>query len=110
MLEIGGELDLGQKAVGADHGGQLGPEHLEGHAAVVPDVLGQIDGGHAAGTDLPIQAVAVREGGLEPAEQFGHGQRLCGEGRKMRWAGRFRQSPAGGRTGVVSLMYAAGDS
>ena len=73
VLEVGGELDLGQEALGADHGGELGAQHLERDAAVVADVLGEIDGRHAAGADLTVQAIAVRQGGLEPAEQFGHG-------------------------------------
>ena len=78
MLEVGRELDLGQEALGADHGGELGPEHLEGDAAVVADVLGEIDGRHAAGADLAVEAVAVREGGLETAEELGHGGFLVG--------------------------------
>ena len=72
VLEVGRELDLGQEALGADHGGELGAQDLERDAAVVPDVLGEIDRGHAAGADLAVEAVAVRQGGLEPAEQFGH--------------------------------------
>ncbi len=39
VLEIGGELDLGQEALGADHGGELGPEDLQRDPPVVPDVL-----------------------------------------------------------------------
>jgi hypothetical protein len=76
-LEVGGELDLGQEALGADAGGGLGPEHLEGDAAVVAYVLGQVDGRHAAGADLAVEAVAVRQGGLEPAEELGHGGFRC---------------------------------
>ena len=59
VLQIGGELDLGEEPLGPDDGGQLGPEHLEGDPAVVAEVLGQIDGGHPAGPDLPVEAVAV---------------------------------------------------
>ena len=73
MLEVGGELDLGQEPLGADDGGELGPKHLERDPAVVAEVLGEVDGGHAAGADLPLEAVAVGQGGLEPAEQLGHG-------------------------------------
>jgi hypothetical protein len=62
VLQVGGQLDLGQEALGPDHGGQLGPEHLERHPPVVPQVLGQVDGGHAAGADLPVEAIAVRQG------------------------------------------------
>ena len=53
MLKIGGELDLGEEALGPDYGGELGPEDLERHLPRVADVLGQVDRGHAAGPDLP---------------------------------------------------------
>ena len=29
VLEVGGELDLGEEPLGADHGGELGPQDLE---------------------------------------------------------------------------------
>ena len=59
MLEVGGGLDLGEEPLGADHGGQLGPQHLDRHLAVVPEVLRQVDGGHAARAELALEAVAV---------------------------------------------------
>src|SRR5690242_14711107 len=73
MLEVGRELNLGQEPLGADDGGKLGPEHLEGHPPCMTDVLGQIHGRHPACADLALEAIAVRQGGLEPAQQFGHG-------------------------------------
>jgi hypothetical protein len=60
VLQVGRELDLGQEPFGADHGGQLGTQHLEGDAAVVPHVLSEVDGRHAAGPDLPVETIAVR--------------------------------------------------
>ena len=62
MLEPGGELDLAEEALGAERGGELGMEHLERDRAVVPEVLGQVDGGHAAAAELALDAVAVGEG------------------------------------------------
>ena len=59
VLQVGGELDLGQEPLGADDGGELGPEQLEGDLPVVPEVLGQEDRGHAAGADLALDPVAV---------------------------------------------------
>ena len=88
VLEVGGELDLGQEALGPDHGRQLGPEDLKRHAPVVPDILGQVDRGHTPGADLPVKAVAVGQGGLEPAEELGHCVALCWGCWKMyRWDG-----------------------
>ena len=83
VLEVGGELDLGQEPLGADHGGELGTQHLERDLAVVPQVLGEVHRRHAAGADLALDAVAVGEGGLEPVEQLGHVWTLLGSVWKM---------------------------
>jgi hypothetical protein len=40
VLQGGCELDLAQEALGAEHGTQLGVEHLEGDRAVVLEVVG----------------------------------------------------------------------
>ncbi len=41
-------------------------------SAVVLEVFGQIHGGHAASTDLPLDGVAVGEGGLEAVKKVRH--------------------------------------
>jgi hypothetical protein len=61
VLQVRRGLDLGQEPLGADHRGQLGTEHLDGDLAIVLQVLGEIDGRHAALTELPLDAVAVGE-------------------------------------------------
>jgi hypothetical protein len=61
MLEPGGEADLALEAVGPERGGELGEEELEGDGAVVAEVLGQVDDGHAAAPELAL-GVAVGEG------------------------------------------------
>ena len=61
VLEPGGELDLALEPLGAEGGGELGEEDLEGDRAVVPEVLGQVDDGHAAAAELTLERVAVRE-------------------------------------------------
>jgi hypothetical protein len=43
-------------------------EDLEGDGAVVPEVAGQVDRGHAAAAELTLEPVAVGRGGLEPFE------------------------------------------
>ena len=63
MLQRRGGLDLHHEALGADDGGELGLQDLERHLAVVLEVLGQVDGGHAPLAQLPLDAVAVGEGG-----------------------------------------------
>ena len=65
VLQVGGGLDLGEEAVGADHRGELGLEHLESDLPVMAEVLGQVHRGHAALAQLALNAVAVGEGGGE---------------------------------------------
>ena len=59
MLEPGGEPDLALEAVGAEGGGELGVQHLQRDRAVVPEVVGQVDGRHAAAAELALDRVAV---------------------------------------------------
>ena len=89
VLQVGRELDLGQEPLGADHGGELGAEYLHGHPTGVADVLGQVDGRHPPGADFALEAIAVGEGRLEAAQQFGHGAGLAGD------AGRCMGNAAG---------------
>ena len=80
MLEIGGDLDLGEEAVAADDGGQLGVQDLDGDLAAVLQVLGEVDGGHAALAELAVEAIAVGEG--------------IGEAVRRRWrSSRSRREP-----------------
>ena len=61
MLQAGGGLDLGEEALAADDGGELGVQDLDGDLAVVLEVLGEVDRGHAALAELALEAVAVTE-------------------------------------------------
>jgi hypothetical protein len=45
---------------------------LDGDLAVVAHVVGEIDVGHAAGADLPLHGVPVRQGQLQLIERFHH--------------------------------------
>ncbi len=64
-LSCRGDPNLPQEALGAEHGRELGPQDLDGHLAVVPDIVREIDCGHSPAAQLPLNAVAVGEGGLE---------------------------------------------
>jgi hypothetical protein len=59
MLEPGSEVDLPLEPLGTEGGGQLGEKNLEGNRAVMPDVIGEIDDGHAATTELALDGVAT---------------------------------------------------
>ncbi len=62
MLEPGGDLDLGEEAIAANHGAQLGMEDLDGDLAAVLQVFGEIHRGHAALAQLAVEAVTIGEG------------------------------------------------
>ena len=72
MLEPGGEADLAEEALGAEGGGELGVEDLEGDGAVVLEVLGEEDGGHATAAELALERVAAAKPCLELCPQVGH--------------------------------------
>ena len=63
--EAGRGLDFAEEALGAECGGEFGAEHLDGDLAVVLEVLGEVDGGHAALAELALDAIAVAQGRRE---------------------------------------------
>ena len=66
------DLDLPQKTLRAERCCEVGSEDLDRHLTVVLEVLGQVDRGHAATTDLALDLVAVGQGGAETVD-IGHG-------------------------------------
>jgi hypothetical protein len=70
MLQVGGGLDLVQKALGSHHGRESGFEDLERHLPAVPQVLGQIHRGHAALAELPLDPIVGVEGPVEPFSEL----------------------------------------
>jgi hypothetical protein len=70
MLQIGGDRDFAEESLGG--GGELGPHHLERHLAVVFQVFGEIDCGHATAAQLALERVAIRQGFLEASQLVRH--------------------------------------
>ena len=62
MGEPRGEPDLAQEPVGAQGGGELGAQRLEGDDATVPEVVGQEDDRHPAATQLALDRATARQG------------------------------------------------
>ena len=90
--------DLLHEPLGAQDRGQFGLQDLERHLALVLEVLGQVDGGHAALAELPLDPVAVGEGGGEAVECAAHlgAKRLSSCAKFMiRLNGSRRGTPAG---------------
>ena len=78
MLEVRGDLDLGQEPLAAQDGGELGVKQLDRHAPAMAQVLGEIDGGHPALAELALDPIAVGDGGCETRDgvgRWGLGQR-----------------------------------
>ncbi len=88
MLEIGRDLDLGQEALAAEDGGELGVQDLDGDLAAVLEVFGEVDGGHATLAQLAPHAVPVGDGRGEAGRGAGHGSSGCGERPQYRCDGR----------------------
>jgi hypothetical protein len=61
VIELGGDTDLVQKPLGAECRGELGSENLHRNLAVVLEILGEVDGGHAAGAEFTLDLVAIGE-------------------------------------------------
>ena len=55
----------------------VGAEDLDGHLALVLEVLGKVDGGHAALAKVAFDLVAVGQGGREPGGDLGHAEIRC---------------------------------
>ena len=72
MVEVCRDLNLTQKTLGSQRRGQFGPQDLHSDLAVVLEVLGQVDRGHATTANLLLDGVAVCEGGLETVEKVWH--------------------------------------
>src|SRR5487761_2103158 len=72
MLQVGRGLDLGQEALAADHGRELGAQDLQRDLAVVLEIVGEINGRHAARAELALEAVAGGEGRGEASGDVSH--------------------------------------
>ncbi len=72
MREVSGDLDLAEEPLGTDGGGEFGAQDLHGNPAVVLQVPCEIDGRHTPSADLPLDGVAVGEGGFESVENVWH--------------------------------------
>ena len=61
MLEVGGDLDLGEEALRAEDRCQFGAQDFHGHLALVLQVPGDVDRSHPTATDLTFDRVTVGE-------------------------------------------------
>ena len=59
VLEACDRLDFALKALGAERPRQFRMQHFERHWPLVAEVLGQVNRGHAAASELVLDAVTV---------------------------------------------------
>jgi len=63
-----GRANLGQKALDADHGADLGVEELERDEPLVAQVASKVDGCHSASTNLALELIAPDHRAVESRE------------------------------------------
>ncbi len=72
MLEVRGGSDFGEESLAPDHRREFGAEEFESHVAIMTEVAGPIDGGHAAGAELVGNQVSVTQCGGEAGDGRWH--------------------------------------
>jgi len=72
VLQVGGDADLAEKAIGAERDRELRSEHLDGDLTLVLEIPGEVHGGHATFPHLAIERVPVAQSGRQLVEQSGH--------------------------------------
>jgi hypothetical protein len=87
VLEAGGELDLPLEALGPERAGEIGVQHLECDRTLVPEVLGEEDGRHAAPPELALEGVGRGESSLQLGAQVGQVPDLRGTQESTRRTG-----------------------
>ena len=75
VIESRRELDFAKETLAPQRFGELGAQHLDCNLATMLAIMGEIDGGHSALTELTIELVAVGERAGERFE-VGHGRKL----------------------------------
>src|SRR5437867_2863239 len=73
MLEATGQPDLPLESLYTQACGQLRAQHLESHRAIMPEVVGDIHGRHAAVPELAFEPVGRSETGPEALQRIRHG-------------------------------------
>ena len=72
VVEVGGDLDLGQEPLGAEYGAEVGAEDLERHLAVMLQVPREVYRGHSASAELAVDPVAVGQRRGQAIERLRH--------------------------------------
>jgi hypothetical protein len=71
VRETGGELYFANESVVFNRTSDIRMQHLDGDLAVVPNVIREVDCGHAPGAKFPINPIAECEGFADAGERAG---------------------------------------
>jgi hypothetical protein len=69
MLEASGQPYLPQEPLGAERGGELRAQYLQGDGAVVTEIVRAVDDRHPAAAERAVDAVAAGEGGRQVGDR-----------------------------------------
>ena len=108
MLEPCGDFDLAEEAVGAEAGGQVRAQDLDGDHAVMLQVLRQVHRSHAALPQRALEAVAVVQGFGEAGRDVGHEASGWGSPQYGARSGSRKVGGALDQAGVGETLYRAG--
>ena len=74
MLQAGGQLDLAKEPLATERLRQIGTQHFDCDFAIVLVVVGEVDRGHPARSELALESIVIGErigqggGGLHAAK------------------------------------------
>ncbi len=109
MLQRRRRRNLLHEALGTQHGGEFRFEHLHGHATLVLEILGEIDRGHTARSDLALDAIPVGESSAQTIRIVAHSALACAEQKHfcvpdaLRTGSRMGPSSGGGHDRFVGV-------
>jgi hypothetical protein len=72
VAELGRDLDLSEKPLGAERDGEFLVQHLDRHHTIVLEVAGEVDGRHTSGTKLLLDIVAFGEACAKALDHVRH--------------------------------------
>ncbi len=75
VLQLCGDVDLAEEALGPDSGGDVGVEHLDRDRPLVASIVREVHVRHASAAELAVDDVAFTENLLDLIEESAHAGR-----------------------------------
>ena len=71
MVKLRDQPDFSHESLAAQLGRDVGPQHLQGHIAVVLQIVREVDCRHSALAQFAVEAIAVAQGAGKLGTKFG---------------------------------------